>query len=158
MDILDESLLNLWSSLNQGGVRYIMIGGFAVNFNGFARFTHDVDILLEDKLENRIRFRKALKQAGVGDFELIETMEFIPGFTTIMLDGGMELDLFTSLPGYEKEAFETLFNLAPIANIEDVQVPFLHINHLIHSKKVSNRPKDKVDVEALEEIKSQMDF
>jgi len=34
MDILDEELLSFWRKLNEHGVRYIMIGGFAIRFHG----------------------------------------------------------------------------------------------------------------------------
>ena len=40
-----------------------------------------------------------------------------------------------------------------IADFETVQVPFLHINHLIQNKKIVDRPKDKIDVIELEKIK-----
>ncbi|TYP98506.1 hypothetical protein BC792_101163 [Sphingobacterium allocomposti] len=42
--------------------------------------------------------------------------------------------------------------MASIADIEGVRVPFLHINQLIANKKAVNRPKDQIDVQALEEI------
>ena len=35
----------------------------------------------------------------------------------------------------------------------NARIPFLHINHLIEAKKAANRPKDQVDVLALEKIK-----
>jgi len=38
MDILDEELINFWKSLNQYEVKYIMIGGFAVNLLIFMAF------------------------------------------------------------------------------------------------------------------------
>jgi hypothetical protein len=40
-----------------------------------------------------------------------------------------------------------------LADIDDVQVPVLHINHLIANKKAVNRPKDQLDVIYLEKIK-----
>ena len=80
MDTHDESILLLWTHLSNQDVRYIMIGGFAVNIHGFSRFTADVDILIEDSLVNRKKFRSALKDAGIGDFELLETMDIIPGY------------------------------------------------------------------------------
>lgn len=40
-----------------------------------------------------------------------------------------------------------------MTNIGSVLVPFLHINHLIESKKAANRPKDQIDVIYLEKIK-----
>ena len=43
--------------------------------------------------------------------------------------------------------------MASIADLEGVEVPFLHINHLIANKKIVNRPKDQVDVTELEKIR-----
>jgi len=43
--------------------------------------------------------------------------------------------------------------LASIANLHNVEVPFLHINHLIENKKIINRPKDQIDVIELERIR-----
>lgn len=42
MDILDESLLEFWKSLNHNKVIYIMVGGFAVNMQGFTSTTNDI--------------------------------------------------------------------------------------------------------------------
>lgn len=40
--------------------------------------------------------------------------------------------------------------MASIAEINGVKIPFLHINHLIESKRATNRPKDQVDLIYLE--------
>jgi len=42
--------------------------------------------------------------------------------------------------------------MASIADIDGVQVLFLHINQLIANKKAVNRPKDQIDVIELERI------
>ena len=39
-----------------------------------------------------------------------------------------------------------------IAEIEDIKIPFIHINQLILNKKEVNRPKDQLDVTELEKI------
>ena len=44
MDIFDEELLEFWKALNANQVKYLMVGGFAVNMHGFSRATQDVDI------------------------------------------------------------------------------------------------------------------
>ena len=44
MDILDEELIRFWRALNENGVRYLMIGGFATRFHGFNRSTDDLDL------------------------------------------------------------------------------------------------------------------
>jgi len=42
--------------------------------------------------------------------------------------------------------------MAAVADIDGVQIPFLHINQLIANKKAVNRPKYRQDVIELEKI------
>ena len=151
MDILDEDLLNFWRSLNSFGVKYIMIGGFAVNLHGFSRVTADVDIWLKDEIENRQRLGKALEQFGYGK-NSFEEIDFVPGWSDLFIGSGIRLDILTTMIGLENITFDEAFLEAYIANIEEVSVPFLHINQLIQNKKTTGRPKDLIDVIELEKI------
>ena len=56
------------------------------------------------------------------------------------------------MKGLENYSFDECLTLASIASIENIQVPFLHINQLIANKKAVNRSKDQVDVLELEKI------
>jgi hypothetical protein len=152
MDIYEEVFINLWDCLNKNGVRYIMVGGFATNLHGYQRFTEDVDLYLEDTPDNRKKLRKAFKELGLGDFEPIERIEFIPGWVDFQLDNGVRMDIMTSLKGVDL-TFDECLQMAPVAEIEHTYVPFLHINQLIDNKKAVNRPKDQSDVLELERIR-----
>ena len=153
MEIFDEELLKLWRNLNASEVNYIMIGGIATNLHGYHRTTNDIDIWLKDSTTNRKRLREAFKNYGLGDFSGIETMQFVAGWTTFRLDNTLEVDIMTSLKGLEEYTFDESYQLVSFADILDVKVPFLHINQLIQAKKAANRPKDQIDVMALEKIK-----
>lgn len=153
MDVLDEELINFWRILNQNGVRYIMVGGFAIRFHGFNRATDDLDLWLEDTLENRKRLRRSFVELGQGDIESLETMQFIPGWTNFNIGSGIEVDIMTAMKGLENYSFDECLEKASQANLEGVLVPFLHINHLIDNKKAVNREKDQTDVRELERIR-----
>lgn len=153
MDVLDDALLQFWQVLNENSVQYVMIGGFATRFHGFNRATEDVDLWLADTPDNRKRLRKAVRDLDYGDFEEFETIQFVPGFSSITIAGGIELDIMTSVKGLDQYSFEECLNMASVADLEGVKVPFLHINHLIETKKAVNRPKDQVDVIELEKIR-----
>jgi hypothetical protein len=154
MDILDEEILAIWKKFHETGLEYIMVGGFATNLHGYQRTTGDLDIWIKDSPENRKKLRTALSELGLGDFDAIERMEFIPGWSTIRLFSGLELDIMTYLKGFRQESFDECFRISPIAEIEQVPIRFLHINHLIEEKKKLAREKDLLDVVALEKIKS----
>jgi len=154
MDILDEEIIGLWRSLHANEVKYIMVGGFATNLHGFSRTTADLDIWIEDTPQNRRSLRKALHDIGLGDLEPLETTQLIPGWTSIKMSSGFELDLMTSIKGFETPgAFEECYSLAPTAVIVDIPVKFLHLNHLIRSKELSGRPKDQIDLIELKRLK-----
>ncbi len=135
----------------QGNV--IMIGGVATNLHGFHRTTDDIDIWIKDNLENRKNLRNAFKEYGLGDFEALETIQFIPGWTDFYLDNSLRMDIMTSVKGLEDFGFDKCLEYASTATIYELEIPFLHINQLIDSKKAANRPKDQIDIIELENIK-----
>jgi len=152
MDVPDEQLMEFWAKLNSNQVRYIMIGGFATRFHGFNRNTDDIDMWIDDTSANRKNLRKAFEELGYGDMESLETMDFVPGWTTFYA-AGIELDIVTEMKGLKGLGFEECLKLASVADIDGVKIPFLHINHLIENKKAMNRLKDQIDVLELERIR-----
>ena len=152
MDVSDEQLMKFWAKLNSNQVRYIMIGGFATRFHGFNRNTDDIDMWIDDTSANRKNLRKAFVELGYGDMESLETMDFVPGWTTFYA-AGIELDILTEMKGLKNLSFDDCLKLASVADIDGLKIPFLHINHLIENKKAVNRLKDQVDVLELERIR-----
>jgi predicted nucleotidyltransferase len=149
---MNEQIVAIWNSFFENKVKYITIGGFAVNIYGYNRNTGDVDIYLEDTIENRINLRKALKSINLGDFETIETMQFIPGWTDFTLSYGLRLDIMTTVKGLEDKSFKSLLEDATVLQIGTTPVYFIDYDNLIIAKKASNRPKDILDIEELEKL------
>ena len=152
MDIFDEDLISFWNSLAESKVLYIMVGGFAVNMHGYLRSTQDVDIWIKDEPDNRVKLGKAMKIFGYESLNWKE-MQFVPGWTNFYIGNGMVLDILINMKGLEGYSFDQCLQMATIAEIENVRVPFLHINQLIANKKAVNRSKDQIDVMELEKIK-----
>lgn len=152
MDIYDEDMLRFWHSLADCDVKYIMVGGFAANMHGFSRTTKDIDIWVKDDKPNRQNLGKAMTVFGYESLAW-EEMQFVPGWTDFYIGNGIILDILIKMKGLEGCTFDQCFLLARIATIENIKIPFLHINHLIANKKAVNRPKDQIDVIELEKIK-----
>lgn len=149
---MNSQIVEIWKYLAANKVKYLTIGGFAVNIYGYGRNTGDIDIFIEDSIQNRENLREALKQAGIGDFENIGTMQFIPGWTDITLNFNLRLDIMTTVKGLENNTFEQLLEKAYITEISDIPVYFLDYENLIIAKKAANRPKDLLDIEELEKL------
>lgn len=154
MDIFDEELLRFWKICNHENLKYIMIGGVATNLHGFNRSTEDIDIWIEDTDDNRSKLRKAFKAYGWAEMPSLTTMQFVPGWTYFHLNNGIRLDIMTAVKGLEEYSFDDCLDVASIATIFELDIPFLHINQLIKAKQASNRPKDQIDVTALQKIKA----
>lgn len=149
---MNEQIISIWNSFFVNKVKYITIGGFAVNIYGYNRSTGAIDIYLEDTIENRINLRKALKSINLGDFETIETRQFIPGWTDFTLSYGLRLDIMTTVKGLEDKSFSSLLDEATIVMIDETPVYFIDYDNLIVAKKAANRPKDLLDIEELDKI------
>ncbi len=149
---MNEQILDVWRYLSENNVNYLTIGGFAVNIYGYGRNTGDIDIFIEDTIVNRENLRKAIKQMGLGDFESINTMQFIPGWTDFTLNFNLRLDIMTSVKGLENQSFTAILEKANVIDINGIPVFFIDYKNLIIAKKAANRPKDLLDIEELEKI------
>jgi hypothetical protein len=54
--------LDLFRKLEDAGVRYLVVGGIAVNLHGINRLTHDIDLMLALDTENLGRFVSVAKR------------------------------------------------------------------------------------------------
>ncbi len=149
---MTQQILDIWKYFFQFNVKYITIGGFAVNMHGYNRSTGDIDIYLEDTKANRINLRNAFIEIGLGDLKAIETMQFVAGWTEFSLKEGFRLDIMTSVKGLENKSFQELFDAAKVVMIEDIPVKFIDYENLIIAKKATNRLKDQLDIEELSKL------
>lgn len=147
-----QEILNIWQKFNENKVRYLTIGGLAVNIYGYTRNTGDIDILIDDTLENRKNLRKAFREIGIGDFENIETMQFVPGYTDFTISYDLRLDVMTSIKGLENVEFDRLLKNATILTLKETPVYFIDYDNLIIAKKATNRLKDQLDIEELNKL------
>jgi hypothetical protein len=63
--MLADRYLGIIDALERAGVRYVVAGDIAVNLHGFARFTKDLDLLLDLEPENPRRGMQALAGCGL---------------------------------------------------------------------------------------------
>ena len=108
---MNQQIVSVWKYLHEYEVRYLTMGGFAINIYGYNRSTGDLSIYIENTGENRVRFRKTLHAIGPGDFEEIEKMQFLPGWTDFTLSYGLRLDIMTVIKGLEDKPFEELYQI-----------------------------------------------
>lgn len=83
-------------------------------------------------------------------------MQFLPGWTEFYVGTGIVLDVMTKMKGLEGYSFDECLSMASVATLNGIEIPFLHINHLLLNKKAVARPKDLEDIRELEKIKEEL--
>ena len=64
--VLNKDFREFIASLNENNVCYMIVGGYAVGFHGYPRYTKDLDVWIEVSHENAENVVKALNQFGFG--------------------------------------------------------------------------------------------
>jgi hypothetical protein len=135
-------------SLNDNGVRYLVVGGYAVALHGYPRYTKDIDLWVETAPDNAAKIILALAQFGFGSLGL-KAVDFLEPDTIIQLGyPPNRIDLITSLPGIE---FGDCYPARIMTEMEGVIVSFIDLENLRKNKRASGRLQDLADLENLSE-------
>lgn len=152
-------------ALQANNVRYVLVGGVAVVLHGFARFTKDLDLVVDLQPEEARRAIQTLLDCGlrprvpVNPFDFADSQkrqEWLEQKNMLVFqmvderDLRRNVDLFISYP----IEFERLWAASDIIEIESVSVRVSSIDDLIEIKKSVARPQDLIDVEQLQRLKN----
>lgn len=162
------NVTELLRSLGEAKVEYVLVGGLAVQLHGFLRSTFDVDLVLAMDDGNLLRFIDVAKRSGlqpaipVGidslrDAEQIERWHREKGMIAFALRepqaGGVAVDVIVR----PEVSFEALSSHAMIATLFGLTVRIASVDDLLVMKRIAKRPKDLLDIVALEKIKRGQD-
>jgi hypothetical protein len=100
---MNQDFREFIKSLNDNQVRYLVIGGYAVAFHGYPRYTKDLDIWIEPSPENAANLVKALDQFGFGSLNL-QISDFLAPDQVIQL--GYPPNRIDLITGVRPEIFE----------------------------------------------------
>lgn len=142
---LEKGLLEIVSFLEGAATPYMIIGGFANLVWGVPRTTQDVDITVQVAEEDLPDF---VREIGKG-FSILPTApeEFVKETRVlpVQTSNGIRIDLiFAGLP-YE----ETALRRARQVEVQGVGVRICSPEDLIIHKILSERPRDREDVEGI---------
>jgi hypothetical protein len=146
--MLNPDFKEFIGSLNDNGVRYLVVGGFAVALHGYPRYTKDIDLWIEPVPDNAAKIVKALDQFGFGALDL-KAADFIEPDTIIQLGyPPNRIDLITTLPGIN---FGECYPAHITADMDGVMVSFIDLENLRKNELASGRAQDLADLENLSE-------
>ena len=144
--MLSRDFKEFIESLNASNVRYLVVGGYAVALHGYVRYTKDLDVWIEPKLQNANNVLSALTAFGFGSLD-ITADDFLEEGNIIQLGyPPNRIDLITSLKGL---MFENCYPERVQVEIQGVLIDFIDIENLKTNKKATGRPQDLADLENL---------
>lgn len=133
--------------LNRHKVRYLVVGGYAVAFHGYPRYTKDLDVWIELSPENADNVINALEEFGFGSLGL-KPEDFLENDQIIQLGyPPNRIDILTTL---KQIKFEDCYKERVEVDIQDIKLNFIDLKNLKQNKRATGRPQDLADAENLE--------
>ena len=157
-------MLRILKMLYDCKIKYILVGGLAINLYGIPRTTIDVDIMIElnnDNILNLIncfkangfRFRQPIDEKKLIDKEYRKQLKEEKNVIVLTLENPNNplevLDFFIDNPIDFNKAYSRKKNL----KVDDFEIYIASIEDIIEIKKISNRPIDISDIENLKLLK-----
>ncbi len=153
-------------ALNDGGVRYVVVGGVAVVLHGHPRMTADIDLVVDLDPDAATATIKTLTALGLRPRVPVDPEEFADTETRRRWidDRGMmvfnmydprdplrSVDLFVESP----IPFEELWSRAVLVELPAGPIRVASIGDMITMKQKAGRPQDSADIEALEALRDE---
>ena len=143
-------------------VKYVVVGGIALNLLGGNRSSFDMDILVEMSDENLRKVVSILKKEGYRVKQPIDPMDIaiknirmgwirgknMKAFNFYKEKDMKEVDIIIDSPVRFEDAKKDYVRV----KIGSLTVPVISIKRLIKMKKVSGRSVDRLDIETLNAI------
>ena len=132
--------------LNAHGVKYLLIGGYAVGYHGYPRATNDIDIWIKINTDNARRMVEVLREFGFDIPDLSPNLFLQDQNIIRMGEPPMRIEVLTKISGI---SFEEAHAERVVDKIDDVEVSLISLRQLRINKKASGRHKDLDDLEHL---------
>ena len=136
----------LFRSLNEQNARYLVVGGYAVAFYGFERYTKDLDIWVANDKKNAKAVIAALTQFGIPETSLDQDTFQNPDKVIMMGAEPFRVDFLIGLDALD---FDIAWPDRVTRENEGVKIHYVSPEHLIALKKAAGRHQDLRDIEAI---------
>ncbi len=159
-----DHVIAVVKGLNEAGVRYLIVGGLAVNAHGHVRYTNDLDLVIGLEPANirlgldtlaRLGYRPKIPITSeqFANASLRNEWRITKGMVVLNLwnDQSREspVDVFVSEP-FDFSLEHRTARLIPLA--DGILAPFVSLPTLLQMKRMAGRPQDLSDIAELTRI------
>lgn len=139
------------AALEREGVQYAIFGAVALNLQGLARATEDLDVFVAPTADNIARLRAALKSVfddpHIDEITAEDLLGDYPAVQYVPPEGSFHIDILTRLG--EAFSFEDLDTER--VDFDGIEVTVVTAATLYRMKKGTVRARDRGDAERLRE-------
>jgi len=133
--------------LSDNGVRFLVVGAYALGAHGYPRATGDIDIWVDPSPENSKRVYHSLEVFGAPLQQVNEDAFTERGIVFQIGVAPRRIDIITAISGVE---FSEAYPQRQVADLDGLSVPMLSCRDLIRNKRATGREKDRLDADQLE--------
>lgn len=132
--------------LNSNNVKYLVVGGYALAFHGYPRYTKDIDIWVLVERENAENIIEALHKFGFKSLELKVDDFLVPGYVIQLGNPPGRIDILTSVTALN---FNDCYPSKVQIELQETMINFIDLESLKKNKKAVGRHQDLADLENL---------
>ena len=145
----DQEFREFAELLLSHGVKFMVIGGYAVTAHGYPRYTGDIDFFIEKSPENAEKIVRAIHEF-FGPLPEVCSENFLDDTRMSQLgDPPYRIDILVKILGV---TFEDAYLRREMLSLGGTDIPFIGFADLKLNKKATGRHKDLGDLEALERL------
>lgn len=147
---LHPDFRDLLAEFGACGVRFVLIGGYAVGHHSKPRATKDLDLLISGDDENLTKAAQALHRFGASPEVIRGVSELKPTEIVYLGVPPVRVDILRDADGVDTEA---VISAALSVDVDGLSIPVISLDDLIANKRASGRPQDLADVALLERVR-----
>jgi hypothetical protein len=110
--------------LNANRIRYVVIGGYAVAYHGYVRYTGDLDIFVELSTKNAQKLAVALRQFGFSLTRVRPALFLQKGKIVRMRHEPMRLEILNDIDGVTFQECYSERRRAHVGGLKSTLLPF----------------------------------
>ena len=143
---VNSDFSDLLRLFNDNGVRYMVIGGYAVVQYAEPRYTKDLDLWISTDPANAAAVYRSLREFGAPLADMTEADFAEEGYFYQMGVPPVRVDILMGIPGV---GFEEAWARHVDVDFDGLAVTFISKRDLITAKRASGRPQDLIDADLI---------
>jgi predicted nucleotidyltransferase len=138
---------DLLAEFVRSGVRFVLLGGYAVGIHAKPRATKDLDLLVSGEGDNLGRVVAALVAFGAPAAVISAAQDMGPSEIVYLGVPPVRIDILRHADGLDTER---VIERAVSVQLGELVIPVISLDDLIINKRAAGRPQDLADVVLLE--------